>query len=120
MNIIGHNYIAYKLLGKITPNTFLGSHIPDFVPFLPSSVFSFDEIHENHERLLKFVQKKYPDAVDLPLSMLCRSVKHGADEYNREIDEWLLKENEELMDKLSKMISALTFCFIPIQAMEMS
>lgn len=105
MNIIGHNYIAYKLLGKITPNTLLGSHIPDFVPFLSSSVFSFDEIHENHEKLLKFVQKKYPNTIDLPLSMLCHSVKYGADEYNREIDKWLLKGNEKLIDKLSKMIS---------------
>lgn len=105
MNILGHNYIAFRLLGHVSPNTLLGSHIPDFVPFLPSSIFTFEEIHENNEDLLKFVGTNYPKSLDLPLSMLCHSIKYGADEYSREIDTWLLENNEKLEDKLSKMIS---------------
>lgn len=96
MNLIGHNYIAYKLIGHVSPLTILGSHIPDFVPFLPSSVFTFEEIHEDHEELLNFIKQKYPTKTDLPLSMMCHSVKYGADELNREIDNMLLIDNQEL------------------------
>ena len=102
MNLLGHNYIAFKTVGHLSPKTLLGSHIPDFVPFLPSSVFSFDE---NHEKFLEFIRESYPDMQDLPLSMMCHSVKYGADEYNREIDEWLLGNNESLIGKLSTMIA---------------
>ena len=105
MNLIGHNYISYRVLGRVSPYTFLGSHIPDFVPFLPSSVFTFDEIHENHEDFLKFVEANYPFAIDLPLSMMCHCAKYGADKYNREIDAWLLKDNENLLNELAQLIS---------------
>lgn len=105
MNLVGHNYIAGKVLGQVSPNTLLGSHIPDFVPFLPSSIFSFEEIHENHEELLGFMEEKYPKMTDLPLSMMCHSVKYGADEYNRIIDDWLLSDNEKLTNTLSNMIA---------------
>jgi hypothetical protein len=79
--------------------------VPDFVPFLPSSIFSFDEIHENQENFLKFVETNYQNVVDLPLSMLGHSVKYGADEYNREIDTWLLANNKSLAHELSEMIA---------------
>lgn len=105
MNLLGHNYIAYKVLGEITPYTFVGSHIPDFVPFLPSSVFKFEEIHENQEDFLNFIRKNYPKATSLPLSMMCHSVKYGADKYNREIDTWLLEGKEDLADEISRMIA---------------
>ncbi|MFH1668104.1 MAG: hypothetical protein ABH884_03745 [Candidatus Komeilibacteria bacterium] len=105
MNLLGHNYIAYKVLGSISPYTLIGSHIPDFVPFLPSSVFKFEEIHENQEDFLNFVRKNYPEANFLPLSMMCHSVKYGADKYNREIDTWLLEGRDDLADEISRMIT---------------
>ncbi|MFC1700121.1 hypothetical protein ACFLZ4_00560 [Patescibacteria group bacterium] len=104
MNLLGHNYIAYKVLKETTPYTLVGSHIPDFVPFLPTSIFKFEEIHENQEKFLDFVKEKYPDATSLPLSMMCHSVKYGADKYNREIDTWLLEDKEDLAGEVSRMI----------------
>lgn len=104
MNLLGHNYIAYKILGKINNQTLIGSHIPDFVPFLPSSIFSFDQIHENHEDFLTFIKSNYPELIDLPLCMMAHSVKYGADEYNRSIDNWLLKQDENLINEISQMI----------------
>ncbi len=104
MNLLGHNYIAFKTLNRISPYTFVGSHIPDFVPFLPSSIFSFEEIHENHEGFLKYIRKTYSNLEDLPLSMMCHSVKYGADEYNKLIDTWLLEDNEELTFEICSMI----------------
>lgn len=105
MNLIGHNYIAYKTLGHVSPDIILGSHIPDIVPFLPSTVFTFEEIHEDCDGLLEFISKSYPNNKDLPLSMMCHSVKFGVDEYNRKIDEWLLNNNTYLTHKISKMIA---------------
>ncbi|MBU1126840.1 hypothetical protein KKF11_00640 [Patescibacteria group bacterium] len=105
MNLIGHNYISYKTLGHINANTLIGSHLPDFVPFLPSSVLNFKEVHENHQELLNFIAKNYPSFIDIPLSMMCHSVEFGADEYNKDIETWLLENNKDLKNKIARMIT---------------
>ena len=104
MNLIGHNYIAYKVLGHVSPETILGSHIPDLVPFLPSSTFSFHEIHENHVDFLEFTKSNYPNMVDLPLSMMCHSVEYGADGSSKHIADWLLEGDEKQKQVLANKI----------------
>jgi hypothetical protein len=108
VNIIGHNYIAYKVLGVFDKYTYAGSHIPDLVPFLPSSVFKFNEIHENHEGLLEFIKEQYPKAVNLPLSMMCHSYKYGTDKFNTDIVVWLLNHDEKLKDKIANKIASIS------------
>lgn len=104
MNLLGHNYIAFKLLGMVDKETFVGSHVPDFVPFLPTSVLTFDEIHEGGKGFYEFIKKAYPQHIKLPLAMLCHSKQFGADEYNRDIETWLLNNDLSLFNKLSGLI----------------
>ena len=95
MNILGHPYIAYKVLGRLNWRIVAGSHLPDLVPFSPDSVFSFKEIHESGDKLLPG---------DLGLAMMTHSVRFGADKFNREIEKWLLKDNDRLKKELALQI----------------
>jgi len=106
MNILGHPYVAYKVTGKLTSDLIAGSHIPDLVPFVPNSVFSFAEIHEEGDFLYKFLKENYPEKLDLALGMMSHSVKFGADRFNNEIEEWLLGDNEEKKDELAQKIAS--------------
>lgn len=105
MNILGHPHVAFKVIGRLNKYLVAGSHLPDLVPFVPNSVFSFEEIHEGGEKFLKFLKQNYPQKTDLVLGMMSHSVKFGVDKFNREIEEWLLGNNEELRDKLSREIA---------------
>lgn len=60
MNVIGHPYIASKVFGRLTEDLVLGSFISDIVPFVPSSVFEFEEIHEGGEKFLELIFPKQP------------------------------------------------------------
>lgn len=104
MNIFGHTYVAYKILNKLDGYVFAGSHISDIVPFVPGSTFTFEEIHESPDKLLDFIKANYPGKEDLALSMMTHSVKFGADKFNREIDNWLLRDSEELLDEITEKI----------------
>lgn len=100
MNFYGHSYVAFKVLGRLNNLIAAGAHIPDFVPFIPDSVFTFEEIHEGGDEFLKFLQKKHPDKADLALAMMTHSVKYGADVFNREINKWLLEGKNDLEERL--------------------
>ena len=54
MNVLGHPYVAYRVFGRLDEWIVAGSWLPDLVPFVPDSVFEFEEIHESGERFLKF------------------------------------------------------------------
>lgn len=100
MNVLGHPYVAWKVVGRLNKYLVAGSHLPDLVPFVPNSIFSFEEIHESPEKVLRFLEKKYPYARDLALGMMTHSVKFGADKFSREIEEWLLADNTNLRNEL--------------------
>lgn len=104
MNILGHAYVAFKVTGRLNKYLVAGSHVPDLVPFVPDSVFSFEEIHESGDKFLKFLEEKHPYARDLALGMMVHSVKYGADKFNRAIEEWLLADNEESRSELAREI----------------
>src|SRR3989344_1255244 len=104
MNTLGHTYIAFKVVGKLNELVIIGSHINDLVPFIPDSIFSWEEIHESPEKVYSFVKEKYPEMLDFPVAMMTHSVKYGADYYNRSIVTWLLKNNKEMENRLVKMI----------------
>jgi len=98
--------LACKVVGRIDWRLIAGSHLPDLVPFVPGSVFSFEEIHESGDRFLKFLDKNYPEKRDLALGMMTHSVKFGADRFNREIEQWLLGNDERARGELVKKITA--------------
>ncbi len=104
MNILGHPYVAYKVTGRINKYLVAGSHLPDLVPFVPNSVFSFEEIHEGGDKFLEFLKENYPNKTDLALGMIIHSVKYGADKFNREVEHWLLEGNKNLKDELTREI----------------
>ncbi len=39
----------------------MGSYLPDIVPFVPNSVFEFEEIHEGGEKFLDFLDQHRVD-----------------------------------------------------------
>ncbi|OGC45868.1 hypothetical protein A3F07_00935 [candidate division WWE3 bacterium RIFCSPHIGHO2_12_FULL_38_15] len=104
MNALGHTYIAFKVIGKLNEMVIIGSHVNDLVPFIPNSVFSWEEIHESPEKVYFFVKEKYPEMVDFPVAMLTHSVKYGVDYYNRSIVNWFLKGNKDLENNMVEMI----------------
>lgn len=96
MNLIGHNFIAKKVIGRYNSLIAAGCHLPDLVPFLRESVLTFDEIHESPETVYDH---------DLALGLMTHSVKLGADRFNRDIDTWLLGDDEELKIKIAEKIT---------------
>lgn len=104
MNILGHPYVAFKTIGKLTPLVVAGSLLPDLVPFVPNSVFTFQEIHESPDLFFDFLQRNYPKKKDLALGMMSHSVKLGADKFNQEIEGWLLAGNQETRKELAEKI----------------
>ena len=104
MNILGHNYIAKQVLNKYNSNIAAGCHLPDLVPFLKDSILTFDEIHENPELVYKYSVKNNEVGIDLALGLMTHSVKFGADKFNRDIDVWLLDNNEDLKQSIAEQI----------------
>lgn len=104
MNLIGHNYIAKRVLGRHNTLIATGCHLPDIAPFVKDSEFSFEEIHESPEKVFTYLQKNNLDYLDLALGMLTHSVKFGADKFNRDIEVWLLDNNEKLKTEIAQMI----------------
>jgi hypothetical protein len=104
MNLIGHNYIASKVLSRYNPLVAAGVYIPDLVPFLKSSVFTFEEIHENPDVVYQYCRKNDNECVDLALGMMTHSVKYGVDRYNKDIDEWLIGKDSKLGDEIAQKI----------------
>jgi len=96
--------VVFKVTGRINPYLVAGSHLSDLVPFVPDSVFTFEEIHESPEKFLKFLDKKYSHARDLALGMMSHSVKFGADRFNREIEDWLIKSEDEEIKLARKIV----------------
>ncbi|MBM3209295.1 hypothetical protein FJZ40_03325 [Candidatus Shapirobacteria bacterium] len=104
MNFLGHSYAAFKVEGRINPYLVAGSWLPDLVPFVPSPVFTFAEIHESPDKFLRFLDKKYPYARDLAIGMMTHSVKYGADRFNREIEGWLIEDQREKIELAKKIV----------------
>jgi len=104
MNILGHLYVASKTLNSLNPLIIAGSEIPDFVPFIPNSTFSFEEIHESGDKFLSFLKRNHPKEIALALSMMTHSVKFGVDSFNRDIDTWLIGNKEELKREYASKI----------------
>ncbi len=104
MNLIGHNYIAKQVLGRLNPLIVAGCHLPDIVPFIKDSAFSFDEIHESPDKVYAYLVKNAPKSADLGLAMMTHSVKYGADRFNRDIDGWLIGDNMLLKKRIGEMI----------------
>jgi hypothetical protein len=101
MNIIGHPYVAHKVVGRLTADLVLGSWIPDIVPFVPGTTFEFGEIHEGGERLLHFLDEHYPERRDIALGMLCHGVEFGADGFSGRIEKRFEDEREELAQRIA-------------------
>lgn len=105
MNLLGHTYIAFKVIGKIDEYVAAGAHVNDINPFVPDCVFEYEEIHEGGPQLLKFLDEKYPERRGLALASMTHSYKYGADGFNKEIVKRLLNDNGEFAARLANKIS---------------
>ncbi|MCG2686187.1 hypothetical protein L6258_02355, partial [Candidatus Parcubacteria bacterium] len=101
MNILGHPYVADESVGPLDKWLLTGSYLPDLVPFVPNSVFKFEEIHEGGERFLQFLDEHAPDKRNLALGMLTHGVKYGADKFSRDIEEQFEESREDLAKKIA-------------------
>jgi len=101
MNVLGHPLLSTEVCSRMNPDLILGSYLPDIVPFVPRSVFEFEEIHEGGLKFLHYLEEKSPDRRDVALGMLCHSAEYGADKYSRMLEERF----EEYKDCLGKRIA---------------
>jgi len=92
------------VLNRYNSNIAAGCHLPDLVPFLKGSVLTFDEIHENPELVYKYSLTNNSKGLDLALGLMTHSVKFGADKFNKDIDAWLLGDNEDLKTKIAEKV----------------
>lgn len=104
MNLIGHLYVAYKVLGSLDIYTACGAQIPDIVPFAPNGAFSFEEIHESPDIVYAKYVNINENGKNLALGMMSHSVKFGADKFNRVIIEYLIGSNEILLREYTKRV----------------
>ena len=105
MNILGHSLISLNVFGKFggvggigvkgENDLVIGALLPESCPFISDNPFTFDEIHEGGEKLLKFLKKKYPNRIGLALGMLSHSVSFGADSFNPVIEKYVTGERRE-------------------------
>ncbi|MEA2020610.1 MAG: hypothetical protein U9M98_02720 [Patescibacteria group bacterium] len=101
MNILGHPLVTTEVCGRMNPDLVLGSYLPDIVPFVPNTVFEFEEIHEGGLKFLKHLEKHALERRDVALGMLCHSAQYGADKHSRVLEERF----EEHRDSLGKRIA---------------
>ncbi len=99
MNIIGHPYVANLVLGRLNPQLVLGSYLPDIVPFVPDSVFTFEEIHQGGREFLKYLQTEEPGYVDLAYGMMIHA---EADKYSRVIEDIYSGYRDELSREIAE------------------
>jgi len=101
VNILGHPYVADKSIGPLDKWLLTGSYLPDLVPFVPDSVFEFEEIHEGGERFLRFLDRHDPEKRNLALGMLTHGTKFGADKFSPDIEKRFEKNREDLAKKIA-------------------
>jgi len=104
MNYLGHSWVALKATNRQDSLLIAGSHLPDLVPFVPNSIFTFEQIHESGDLLLDFLRKNHPDKTSLALGIVSHSVRYGADKFNPEIEK-LLNLDENSAEDLAQLIS---------------
>ncbi len=70
INYFGHTWVAFQAIKRHDPYLLAGSHIPDLVPYVTNSVFTFDEIHESGDSLYQFLKENHPGCINLALGIL--------------------------------------------------
>ena len=101
MKLLGHHYVTKAVIGKLTPLICAGVNVPDIVPYVKQNTFSFEEIHEDPEKV-------YPFSKELALGMMAHSKRFGADIFNNDIENWLVKDDEVLRKKIEEWVSVCT------------
>ncbi len=104
MNYLGHSWVALKSTNRHDSLLIAGSHIPDLVPFVSNSVFTFKQIHESGDMLLNYLKINHPDKTSLALGIISHGVKFGADGFNHSIES-LLNLNKKTAIEFAKQIS---------------
>ncbi len=93
MNVIGHPYVAARVLERLNPQLVLGSYLPDIVPFVSDAVFSFEEIHQGGQQFLEYLQKEASEHADLARGMI---VHAQADKYSKDIENVFAEHRDEI------------------------
>jgi hypothetical protein len=104
MNTIGHPFVTFKAVGRFNPYLAAGSILPDLVPFVVHEKELFRLLHEGGENFLAYLRSTEPTAGDLALGMLAHGVTYGADRFNRDIEQWLLGENNQRAKSIARQI----------------
>lgn len=88
MKEIAHSYIAEKVTGKKHPDLYIGSLLPDLVPYtVATELFPKSEDETNlhgkgAENFLNYLRRKKPQEIFLAIGMLAHGAFYGADRYN--------------------------------------
>lgn len=83
MKVLGHIYVVLEAAGKRnSPLLVWGSILPEMSPYIRSCPFTWEQIHERGEDVVKFLQKNKPELVDLGMGLMAHSVRWGADKFD--------------------------------------
>lgn len=84
MKEIAHSYVAERVTGKEHHNLYVGSLLPDLVPYTVAvEIFDYVEFHDRGgENLLGHLRVKAPESELLAIGMLAHGKFCGADLYN--------------------------------------
>lgn len=100
MNLLGHPCVVWKIFKPFTWYHIVGSSLPDLVPFVTTTFFSFEEFHEGGEKFYRFLRENKPDAIGLAEGMLAHGVRYGADQYSRKLEEKYQSFREEISNRI--------------------
>ena len=101
MNHLGHSYVAYKIIGHMNSYVAAGAILPDLIPFVHSTKYfgdqAFTDIHEAGEKVLEINR-------DMGLAMITHGVTYGVDQFNKDIDVWLLGSDDKIKNALAERL----------------
>lgn len=108
MKIIAHSYVAEKVTDKKHPNLYVGSLLPDLVPYTAAvEIFDYASFHDGGgNKLISYLQIHAPEDVLLAIGMLAHGRAYGADYYNDVKYQggpgWAYQKKESLIEEVVK------------------
>src|SRR3989344_7781293 len=100
MNYLGHPFVCKEIFEDFNQYHLVGSWLPDLWPFIDHKVLTYDNWHEGGEKMLRFLDHKYPEIKGIGLGMMAHGYTYGADRFNREIEERYADQRDEMTKKI--------------------
>jgi hypothetical protein len=102
---LSHVYVSTQVTGRSNPLLIFGSVLPD-ISFAPNSLIPRNELHDNPDKFMLFVEKGYPQLKDLAIGVNLHSgINKGADYYSddREVG-FAFNDGHQIVSEVAKIL----------------